>query len=226
VRRASLFARLREAAGEDWRAYCHHPFVAAIADGSLLEAAFRHYLVQDYLFLVQFARAYALAAYKADTIDDMRAAGATMAAILDTEMRLHVEYCAGWGLGEAEMAAAPEALETTAYTRFVLDCGARGDVLELMVALAPCVVGYGEIGRRLADDPATRRDGNAYASWIDMYAGADYQQVAAAAVAQLDRLGRARGGEARFESLARLFAHATRLEVGFWEMGWRAGGGP
>jgi thiaminase/transcriptional activator TenA len=85
------------------------------------------------------------------------------------------------------------------------------------------VVGYGEIGRRLADGAATRHEGNPYASWIDMYAGADYQQVAADAVAQLDRLGRARGGEARFDSLARLFAHATRLEVGFWEMGWRAG---
>lgn len=222
---AGLYARLRDAAGADWRAYCQHPFVAAIADGSLPEAAFRHYLVQDYLFLIQFARAYALAAYKAETVDDMRAAAAAIAAIFDTEMRLHVSYCAGWGLGEAEMAAAPEALETTAYTRFVLDCGGRGDVLDLLVALAPCVVGYAEIGRRLAADPATRRDNNSFASWIDMYAGAEYQQVAAAAAAQLDRLGRERGGEARFQSLARLFAHATRLEAAFWEMGWRAGGG-
>ncbi len=219
-----LFARLAAAAGADWRAYCDHPFVAGIADGSLPEPAFRHYLIQDYLFLIQFARAYGLAAYKADTLDDMRAASATLAAILDVEMQLHVAYCAGWGLTEPDMAAAPEALETTAYTRFMLDRGLGGDSLDLMVALAPCVVGYGEIGTRLAAGPATKRDGNRYASWIEMYAGEEYQDVCAAAVTQLDRLGQARGGDARFDDLAKIFAQATRLEIAFWEMGWAARG--
>ena len=215
-----LFARLKARCEDDWAAYCGHPFVAGIADGSLAEAAFRHYLIQDYLFLIQFARAYALAAFKADTIADMRAATATLAAILDTEMTLHVGYCADWGLSEAEMAAAPEALETTAYTRFVIDRGLAGDSLDLLVALSPCVLGYGEIGRRLAADPKTSTDGNRYASWIEMYAGDEYQAVCADAAAQLDRLGAARGAEARFESLAGTFAQATRLEIAFWEMGW------
>jgi thiaminase/transcriptional activator TenA len=199
--------------------------VAGIADGSLPEAAFRHYLIQDYLFLIQFARAYALAAFKADTIADMRAATATLNGILETEMQLHVGYCADWGLNEAAMAAAPEALETTAYTRFVLDTGMAGDSLDLLVALSPCVLGYGEIGRRLAPDAskASVSDGNPYASWIEMYAGEEYQEVCDATVAQLDRLGAARGAEARFDSLAATFAPATRLDAAFWEMGWAAG---
>ena len=219
----TLFARLRDSCAADWRAYCHHPFVAGIADGSLPEAAFRHYLVQDYLFLVQFARAYALAACKADTVEDMRAAAAALSGILDTEMGLHVGYCADWGLTEAEMAAAPEALENVAYTRFALDCGQAGDLLDLLVVLAPCVVGYWEIGDRLASDPATRRDGNPYASWIAMYSGAEYRAVAEDAVARLDSVAARRGGGARFPRLAELFAQATRLEIGFWDMGWAAG---
>ena len=220
----SLFARLSAAAADDWQAYCHHRFVAGLADGSLPESAFRHYLIQDYLFLIQFARAYALAAYKADNLDDMRAASATLAAIIDVEMGLHVSYCADWGLTEADMAGAPEALETTAYTRFVLDLGLGGDSLDLMAALAPCVNGYGVIGARLAADPATKHDGNPYASWIDMYAGDEYQEVCRAAIAQLDRLAAARGGDARFDDLAKTFSQATRLEIAFWEMGWAAQG--
>jgi len=87
-------------------------------------------------------------------------------------MPLHVAYCAGWGLNEEQMAAAPEALETMAYTRFVLQRGLAGDLLDLQVALAPCLVGYGESGERLLADPTTRRDGNPYGghaierSWI------------------------------------------------------------
>ena len=104
----SLFERLKATCVEDWKRYTHHDFVAGIADGTLPEAAFRHYLIQDYLFLIQFARAYALAVYKSDTLADMRQAGAGMSVILDTEMALHVEFCRNWNLSEIEMEAAPE----------------------------------------------------------------------------------------------------------------------
>jgi len=218
----SLFAKLRAANGADWRDYCGHPFVAGLGDGTLPEGAFRHYLVQDYLFLIQFARAYALAAYKADTIDDMRAASAAMGAILDTELDMHRAYCRDWGLAPADMDTAPEALATTAYTRFVLDRGLGGDLLDLQVALAPCVVGYAEIGAALAVRPGALSATNRYRSWIEMYAGDDYQKVASEAVTQLDMVGARRGAEARFAALAKDFGRATRLETAFWRMGWEA----
>lgn len=217
-----LFARLRGDCREAWQAYTHHPFVAGMADGSLPEQAFRHYLGQDYLFLIHFARAYALAAYKADTLADMRAAAATLNALVDIEMPLHVDYSAGWGITQAEMEALPEAPACIAYTRFVLDKGMQGDLLDLQVALAPCVVGYGEIGARLANDPTTRREGNAYAAWIDMYSGVEYQEVVEATLAQIDTLDAARGSEARYASLKKTFEAATRLEADFWQMGWEA----
>src|SRR3546814_149016 len=184
-----LFERLKASCAPQWEAYIRHDFVRRLGAGSLPEAAFRRYLGQDYLFLIHFARAYALAAYKSDTLEDMRAAAAGMAAILDTEIGLHVGYCRGWGLGEAEMAALPESPACIAYTRFVLERGMAGDLLDLHVALAPCVAGSAEIGRRLAADPAARRPGNPYAAWIEMYAGADYQEVAAQAHAQQTGIG-------------------------------------
>ncbi len=215
----SLFGRLRAAAAGEWDGYTRHEFVRRLGDGSLPEACFRRYLIQDYLFLIQFARAYALAAYKSETLADIRDAAHSVAAIADTEMSLHVTYCAGWGLTEDDLAGAPEATATMAYTRYVLEKGASGDLLDLYVALAPCIVGYAEIGTWLRADPDTRTEGNAYAAWIDMYAGADYQEVARGAVEQLDRLERSRAGPGRFDALARTFRQATRLEIAFWDMG-------
>ena len=52
-------------------------------------------------------------------------------------------------LDESELENEPEASQTVAYTRFVLEEGLRGDILDLKVALSPCVIGYGEIGRKL-----------------------------------------------------------------------------
>jgi hypothetical protein len=68
----SFFERLKAGTPAEWRAYTEHPFTNGMADGSLPEAAFRHYLVQDYLFLIEFARAYALSVYKSPSLADMR----------------------------------------------------------------------------------------------------------------------------------------------------------
>jgi thiaminase/transcriptional activator TenA len=219
----SLFARLRIACAADWRTYVEHEFVRRLGDGTLPAPCFRRYLEQDYLFLIHFARAYALAAYKATALDDIREAAAAVSAIVDTEMRLHVRFCAPWGLSEAAMASLPEAPATLAYTRFVLEAGHAGDLLDLHVALAPCVVGYAEIATRL-EAAGSRLAGNRYADWIAMYAGPEYQGVARAAVARLDRLGARLGAEARFASLAGIFRTATRLEADFWTTGLAVGG--
>src|SRR5260221_3211865 len=175
---SALFNRLAAAAGDGWHDYTRHEFVRLLAYGDLPESAFRRYLVQDYLFLLHFARAWGLAIYKSETLAEMRRAQALVAATLETEIGLHIDYCRGWGLSEAAMAEEPEALETIAYTRFVLDRGLAGDRLDLEVALAPCMIGYAEIATERMADPVTRRDGNRYAEWLGMYAGMEYQSLA------------------------------------------------
>ncbi|WP_181707013.1 thiaminase II [Chthonobacter rhizosphaerae] len=215
----TLLSRLIEARPDEWRAYTHHAFVERLAAGTLPEAAFRHYLVQDYLFLIQFARAYALAVFKSRTIEEMQAGLAGLKAILDLEMDLHVRTCAGWGLTREAMAATPEDIPTTAYTRFVIDAGLQGDLLDLHVALSPCVIGYGVIAERLAAVPGALEATNPYAFWIAEYAGEAYREVAESAVRTLDRLAGSDLSPERFKRLADLFAQASRLEAAFWQMG-------
>lgn len=216
-----LFRRLRVACAAEWRAYTWHPFVQGIAEGALPLPAFRRYLVQDYLFLVQFARAFALAAYKAESFPAFREKSAAIQALLH-EMTLHVGYCAAWGIPEEAILTEPEAAETVAYTRWVLDRGVAGDILDLEVALAPCTIGYGEIALAIEASPRRRREGNPYESWIAMYAGEDYQALARASAARLDALGASHGGDARFATLRADFGKAARLEAEFWAMGLRA----
>lgn len=221
-----LFLRLRDAAGEDWRGYVEHVFVARLAEGDLPEACFRRYLVQDYLFLIHLVRVYALAAYKAETMGDIRQAADAMKALLEVELGLHLEFCAGWGLDEAALVAAPEAEETMAYTRYVLERGMAGDLLDLHVAIAPCILGYAEIGRRIAREKAGGLAANPYRAWVEMYAGGDYAEVARVEAEQLDSLLRRRTGRAadeidgdRWASLVTTFRQACRLEAAFWQMG-------
>jgi thiaminase/transcriptional activator TenA len=218
----ATFPLWREAAGDYWPAYTRHAFVEGMKDGSLPRAAFLHYLVQDYVFLRHFSRAWALAVTKADTLEEMRSCAATVHALLNEEIQLHVQVCAGEGISEAALFAAEEAPANIAYTRYVLDAGHSGDFLDLLAALAPCVLGYGEIGARLAHEASS----DTYKDWIGNYAGDEYQEVCASVGALIDsavqrRIGSQPEASPRWPTLCERFRTATRLEVGFWDMGLR-----
>ena len=213
------FEDLRKSCQTEWRDYIEHSFVKQLGDASLAPEAFQHYLKQDYLFLIQFARAFALAAYKSPTLQDLRQAKEGLQAIVDVELDLHISYCKEWGISEAELANLPEARATLAYTRYVLDTGNRGDLLDLHVALSPCMVGYGEIANWLNNRTETiRGDKNPYDAWIAMYESDEFQDAMHAEIRWLDeRL--ADVSPSRFEQLTRIFSDATRLEIDFWDMG-------
>ena len=210
-----LFEELKTHCAAEWCSYMEHDFVRQLGAGTLPLESFKHYLAQDYLFLIHFSRAYALAAYKSETVADIRAASTMLARIVD-ETSMHLRYCEGWGLTPAQVEAMPEAKANMAYTRFVLEAGMAGDLLDLCVALAPCVVGYAEIGQELA---AKQHDDHPYRDWNKTYSDPDYQDVVRSAVARLDELMARRGGPGRMAGLTKTFRRATRLEADFWQMG-------
>ena len=213
------FEDLKKSCQNEWQAYIEHGFVEQLGNATLAPEAFQHYLKQDYLFLIQFARAFALAAYKSPTLSDLRQAKEGLQAIVGVELDLHVSYCKEWGISEQELAELPEARATLAYTRYVLDTGNRGDLLDLHVALSPCMVGYGEIANWLNSRAETiRGENNPYDAWIAMYESDEFQEAMRAEIGWLnERL--ADISPARFKELTRIFSDATRLEIDFWEMG-------
>ena len=99
--------------------------------------------------------------------------------------------------------------------------GTAGDLLDLCVALAPCIQGYADIGTALAH---RADDANPYAEWIRMYAGRDYQEAALASRQALERIGGRLGAGSRMADLQATFDVATRLETAFWDMGLRPDG--
>lgn len=216
------FALWRAACPADWARYMRHPFVEGLRDGSLPQTHFLHYLVQDYLYLIHYGRAWALGVVKAQTVEEMRACAATVHALIVEETALHLRLCGEAGIDLAALQATPERRENLAYTRYVLEAGYSGDFLDLMAALAPCVLGYGEIGARLhAQGGATP-----YADWIATYGGGAYQALCAEVGALIDaavalRLGPLPEDNPRWPRLCQRFATATRLEAGFWDMGLR-----
>ena len=142
---------LRQAADPIWSAEHEHPFVCGIGEGDLDADKFRHYVRQDYLFLIDYARVLALGCARAPRLDEM------------TRF--------------AELVNERPTATTRAYTDFLLRVAALGDYGELAAALLPCMWGYHELAVSLAE--RGRPDNELYARWIDEYAGAEFGELTA-----------------------------------------------
>ncbi len=215
---ASLFDQLKRACVDEWNAYCHHDFVNEIGEGTLPIESFRYYLEQDYIFLIHFSRAWALAVYKSSSVAEMQWATEILHSTVNTEMSLHVGFSERFGVSQEQLENTKEAQANLAYTRFVLDKGLAGDLLDLYVALMPCVVGYAEIGNRLSLEYDPVLANNPYREWIEMYSSEEYQTLAIKSISVLERICRERGGMSRIDELKATFRSATVLEEGFWSL--------
>lgn len=163
-----------------WHSFTHHDFVERMGDGTLALDRFKFYMTQDYLYLLHFARANALAAYKAKTLEGV-AASAAIVTHIHHETQLHISECEELGLSLEQMQNTEEHVACTAYSRYILDVGQSEDWFALQVALLPCLIGYSVIARRLhgLQDPKAPEGTNRYRRWIDNYVADDYSEAVA-----------------------------------------------
>ncbi|KAK0305895.1 trifunctional hydroxymethylpyrimidine kinase/phosphomethylpyrimidine kinase/thiaminase [Friedmanniomyces endolithicus] len=194
-----------------WHEYTHHEFVQRMGDGTLPPETFKSYMIQDYLYLVHFARANALAGYKAKAIDDVAGAAAIVTHIRN-EIDLHIDECKQFGLSQAAMDQCEESEACTAYSRYILDIGNSEDWLALQVSLLPCLLGYWVIARRLQSLQASLKSPNRYATWINNYVGEDYTAAVIKGRALIEKHA-ARQSPSRVDELVAIFIRATKVST-------------
>jgi thiaminase (transcriptional activator TenA) len=215
----SFAAELREAAAPAWEAQHAHPFVRGIGEGTLPEDRFRFYVRQDYLFLIDYGRLLALGAARAPRLEWMRRFAALAQSVLETEMDLHRQFAARWGITTEQLETERTAPATDAYCDFLLRTAALGDFAELVAALLPCMWGYAEIGERLAGEGAPDHDG--YAEWIAAYSSAEFAELARWCRELTDAAADGVAGPGRRRMHA-AFRASSEHELAFWDSAWRS----
>ena len=216
--RVRFSEELRQLAAPVWRAQLHHPFVRGIAEGNLDLERFAHWVRQDYRFLVEYCRLFALGAARAPDLRTLTRFADLLVATARGEMDLHRSYAAQFGIGEAELEAEPMAPTTQAYTDFLLRTAATGDFAELVAALLPCMWGFSWLGQELARGPRPRDQ--RFAAWIDSYSAAEFAELAGWCRELADRVAEASGPGARAR-MRQAFLTSSRYELAFWEMAWQ-----
>ena len=184
--------KLHEAAAPIWAKCLAHPFVAGIGDGSLPAEKFRYFMLQDYLYLFDYARVFALGVAKARDPELMRAFAANVDATLNGEMNLHRAYMKRLGITEEQVLSVQPALDNLSYTNYMLSVAYTGTPVEIVAAILACSWSYAEIGQALARVPGALEH-PFYGEWIQSYAGEEYAAVNAGLIDLMNRLGREAG---------------------------------
>ena len=193
-----------------------HPFVTGVGDGTLDVAKFKHYVMQDYVYLIDYSRVLALASARAPDLATMGWFARLLDETLNVEMDLHRSYCAEFGIGSQDLEATVAAPTTIAYTSFLLKVAHQGSFGELVASLLPCQWGYWEIGERLARQ-GEPRSAPRYCQWIRMYAAPEFAQLAQAIRALADRMGE-QAGAVEVDAMKEAYLTSLRFEHRFWDM--------
>jgi len=214
----SVSCRLREAAAPIWEACLKHPFVTGIGDGTLPVEKFRHFMLQDYLYLFDYARVFALGVVKARSPELMRTFSANVDAILGGEMKIHRAYMARLGISEEQVFNVKPALDNLSYTHYMLAVADAGGPAEIVAAILACSWSYAEIGQALAQIPGAAEH-PFYGEWVRGYASEEYAATNRALIELMDSLA-AGATEEQLAYLTDIFVNCSRYELGFWDMAW------
>lgn len=210
--------RLREAARPIWDRCLAHPFVRGLGDGTLPVEKFRYFMLQDYLYLFDYARVFALGVVKARDAALMRTFARNVDAILGGEMNIHRAYMERLGVPEEQVLAVKPALDNLSYTHYMLSVAERGGPMEITASILACSWSYAEIGQALAEIPGAAEH-SFYGEWIQGYASEDYAATNRALIGLMDALAVEAAPE-QLAYLTEIFVNCSRYELGFWDMAW------
>jgi thiaminase/transcriptional activator TenA len=209
---------LEPTAEELWDSIVDHPMVSRLGAGTLDESPFRYWVRQDYVYLVEYGRVFALGAAKAPDLRKLGTFAELLESTINTEMDLHRSYAAEFGISEAELEATDPSPTTRAYTDFLVRTAALGTFGDLVAALLPCMWGFNETAKRL--DARGRPDHEGYAAWIDMYAGEEFTELTEWCLDLMDEVA-AGADEATRARYRDIFVTSGRYEYRFWDAAWR-----
>lgn len=214
----SVSTRLHDAAAPVWEACLRHPFVTGIGDGTLDMEKFRYFMLQDYLYLFDYARVFALGVVKARDPELMRVFAANVDAILGGEMKIHRAYMKRLDITEEQVFSIKPALANLSYTNYMLSVAQTGGPMEIVASILACSWSYAEIGQVLAAIPGAAEH-PFYGEWIRGYASEEYAATNQALIELMDLLA-ADAGEDQLAYLTDVFVNCSRYELGFWDMAW------
>lgn len=210
--------RLLDTTTEIWEEYNRHPFVLGIQNGTLSKEKFRYYMIQDYLYLEDYAKTFAIGVAKAKSI---RIANlfAKYINVMNGELNVHEGYFAKLNITQEEINSIPRALDNLSYTSYMLRVAYEEGEAEILAAILSCAYSYEFIAKNIVKNNPSSVNDEFYGDWIKGYISESYSAENIVLLEELNSLTR-KYTEQQIQHLVDIFLACSRYELAFWEMAW------
>ena len=144
--------RLLKATEDIWASYHEKPFVQGLKYGTLDQKKFRSYIIQDYWYLMDYTKVFAIGVAKSKSVEVMKLFAKYIQAILDGEVNVHNGYMADFGITQEELDHTPIQQDNRSYTSYMLSVAYRGGEAEILTAIFSCAYSYEVIARKIVEE--------------------------------------------------------------------------
>lgn len=212
-----LIARLMDSVSDVWPEYNKHPFVKGLETGSLDPEKFRHYIIQDYLYLNEYTKVFALGVTKAKSLGIMQLCSSIINSIAGVEMNIHNGYMGRLGVSQDEINRTARTPENLSYTSYMLRVAYDEGEAEILAAILSCALSYEDIAKKILENNPGAADHELYGDWIKCYSGGEYCRANRLLVSALEESAEDYT-DSQLEHLAEIFRACSLYEMGFWDM--------
>lgn len=132
-----------------WEDAANCRFINEMADSTLSKEKFLDYIIQDSIYLRDYMKIFAYAITVSKTWKDMQLYYAMLGYVDDGENKTRLSYLADAGMTDADVDQTEMHPQCRDYCAFLKDAGQSGDELRIIMAMLPCMLGYGYVFQSL-----------------------------------------------------------------------------
>ncbi len=199
-----------------WEAYLKHPFIIELQQGTLDIEKFKNYIVQDSIYLKEYARVYALGMYKSKTLKEIQNFYSILSFVNADETSTRLKYLKEWNITQEDIEVAEVKKENKEYIDFMMKIAEECEVPEILMATLPCMFSYCYIGKELIKN-TPNIESTKYWDFIRDYASDSYVKSCIEWGTYAEGLCKDFDEEKKAK-LMEIFRQASICEMNFWDM--------
>lgn len=214
-----LIDKMTAATADIWAEYNKHPFVKGIEDGTLDREKFKYYIIQDYLYLVEYVKVFGIGIAKAKSIEITKLYASYVNLLTNEEMDIHRGYMGKLGVTGRELSNTPQALDSRSYTSYMLRVAYEEGEAEILAAILSCAYSYEVIARNIVKNNPNSVNHEFYGDWIKGYVSDEYKKENVVLFKTLEKLTEHYTDEQK-RHIVDIYVSCSRYEHAFWDLSW------
>ena len=208
---------LYEQTKDIWQNLYNHPFVEGLIRGDLEISRFKYYLEEDYIYLWDHVKIFAIGLTKTNDKEIIRKFAYLINNCMENEMAIHRGVMKDFDIDIKEIENRQANLTNLSYSNYRISQSLLGGYEEILMVLMACDLGYVNIFRHIDKVNPQAKNHEIYGKFITGYLEPVYLSYVDGTVDEINELGKDMTKEKR-DALLEIFKNCLTYELKFWDM--------